>query len=95
VGPVEARVVGKWTLWCGMLSLAACGNPCQSLCGDMATLSDELGCGVTYSDAEVQACEDAFADADAADLKTCRDYGGLEVMRQNWTCDDINLYRAP
>jgi hypothetical protein len=92
---VEARVVGKWTLWFGTWGLMACGNPCQTLCGDMAALSDELGCGVAYSDAEIQACEDAFASAEPADLKTCRDFGGLEVMRQNWTCDDINLYRTP
>ncbi len=72
-------------------SLAGCGNPCQELCSTMADFSES--CGNTVSEAEIEACEEDFANADADELSTCRDFGHPDVLRNEWTCDDVNLFR--
>ena len=74
-----------------LLLIAGCNNPCQALCEDMATIADE--CGTEFSEAEINSCVDDFAAPSKEDRQTCNEYGGLDVLRQNWTCDDINLYR--
>ncbi|HMV69660.1 MAG TPA: hypothetical protein PKA64_22650 [Myxococcota bacterium] len=71
--------------------LIGCSNPCQDLCSMMADLSES--CGNTVSDAEIAACEESFADADPDQLQTCRDFGHPEVLANEWTCDDVNLFR--
>lgn len=72
-------------------ALSGCGNACQTFCGTLADYAAE--CGTTWSDADISACEDAFADASADDLKSCRTFGDPAVLRREWTCEDVNLYR--
>lgn len=72
-------------------ALSGCGNACQTLCGSLAEYASE--CGTDWSDADIAACEDAQASASSDDLKTCRLYGDPTVLRREWTCDDVNLYR--
>ena len=78
-------------LLAGLMLVMGCNNPCQNLCEDMATIA--VDCGVTFTDAEINTCIDDFADISGDDKQTCSNYGGLEILRENWSCDDINLYR--
>ena len=75
----------------GCVWLAGCDNSCQTLCVQMADYSDE--CGRTVSASEVATCIEDFDDATSDELKVCRDYGAPDVVRRQWTCDDLNLYR--
>jgi hypothetical protein len=57
----------------------------------MATVAAE--CGVNFSDAEIAQCEDDFAAVASDRSQTCAEFGSLDVIRNEWSCDDINLYR--
>ncbi len=81
----------RWPMWMVLLGAVACDNPCQEVCGHMATVAAE--CGVTFSESEIAQCEDDFAAVDPDRSQTCATYGSLEVIRNEWSCDDINLYR--
>ena len=71
--------------------VAGCENSCQNLCVQMADYSED--CGRTITEAELQACIDEQSSAGPAELQVCRDYGLPDVVRRQWTCDDLNLYR--
>jgi hypothetical protein len=71
--------------------LAGCDNSCQTLCVQMADFSAE--CGRTISDAELQSCLTSFESVEAEERQTCRDFGNPDVIRREWTCDDLNLFR--
>ncbi len=70
---------------------AGCDNSCQSLCVQLAAFSEE--CGRTISESELNTCLDDFTSPTSDELQTCRDFGQPEVIRREWTCDDLNLYR--
>ncbi len=73
------------------VALAGCDNACQTFCGTLADYAAE--CGTDWSDADVSSCEDHFATAPKEDLKTCRTYGDPSVVRREWSCEELNLYR--
>ncbi len=70
-----------------VLSLLACGNPCQQLCGDLYAYAKE--CGQDPSPDELQACKEGFADVDDATFQTCRENSDPEALREWWTCEDL------
>jgi hypothetical protein len=43
-------------------------------------------------DADRDACRDAQKGASAEEQDVCSDYGGPEVLRNEWTCDDLTVY---
>ena len=70
---------------------AGCRNSCQEVCVRMADYAEE--CGFTVPEAELDACIEAQAsDLDAADKQACREFGTPELIRNEWTCDDLALY---
>lgn len=74
----------------GLSLLAGCGNPCQDLCKTMADFA--TGCGVTVSDADIQACRARQKSPDREDAKACRTFGDPAVLDGQWSCDDVQLY---
>lgn len=76
----------------GTALLWGCDNSCQALCVQMAEFSAE--CGRTISDAELETCMDDFASPAAEERQSCRDFGNPDVLRREWTCDDLNLFRG-
>lgn len=75
-----------------LLAGAGCGNPCQQLCDTLATLRED--CGTPVSDAELQACRDAYAGASGEEIDACStEEASPSAIHNVWTCEDINLYR--
>jgi len=71
--------------------LAGCGNPCQQICGRMAAYARD--CGYEVPASEVSACMEAQGgDASADDRDVCREFGGRQEIREQWTCDDVAAY---
>lgn len=70
--------------------LAACNNPCQDICRRMADYASE--CGYQVPETEVDACIDAQSGLEREDRAACRDFGDAEVIRAQWTCDDLAAY---
>lgn len=74
-------------------SLAACNNPCQALCVTLADYARE--CGVTWEEAEITACINRQSNPGRESLRTCRDFGAPDRVRDEWACDDVLLYLTP
>lgn len=72
--------------------LSGCDNPCQALCVKMADFRAE--CGTAATDAEVATCVEDFDAVTPDESRACRDFGSAEVLRREWTCDDVNLWRS-
>lgn len=71
--------------------LSGCGNSCQSLCVTMAEYSRE--CGNTVSESEIEVCINSFASVEPEERQACQDFGTPDLVRREWTCEDINLFR--
>lgn len=76
-------------VWLGLLT--GCDNACEQLCETMAELSAE--CGNSVGEAEIDACMAAYAASTAEENQICGTFGHPDVIRNEWTCDDVNLYR--
>jgi hypothetical protein len=72
--------------------LAGCENSCQNLCEQMAAFADE--CGAPVGAGELETCIDDFSDASGEQLDACADFGSPDVVRRQWTCDDLTLYNT-
>jgi hypothetical protein len=70
-----------------LLTLFACGNPCQQLCGELYAYAKE--CGHDPTQDELQACKQSFADVDEATWATCRDNNDPDYVREWWSCEDL------
>lgn len=80
-------------LLCATASLnAGCDNRCQAMCAQLADYRDE--CGDPASDAEVDACYDVYRNPSSEDLQTCAVYSDPVLIRREWTCDELNLWRG-
>ena len=76
----------------GLAAAGGCQNACQEICGRMADYATE-DCGITVADSEIDACvERQSADAEREELKVCRDFGDAEVIRAQWSCEDLADY---
>ena len=71
-----------------LVALTACKSPCQALCVRMADYATE--CGINVSDAALQACLDDQASSD--DQGACRQAGNAETLRQEWACEDLEVF---
>lgn len=67
--------------------LAACDNPCQAICVDMAAYAGECGCDVSGD--ELQACRAAFAAPTDEQAQQCLTSSDPQQLREWWTCDDV------
>jgi hypothetical protein len=81
--------------------LVACQNECQEICDRMATRAEE--CGITVAEDEINACVERMSDLGTTDeggpsradtVRVCRDYGDLETIRDEVTCEAIGEYWA-
>ena len=68
--------------------LAACNNPCQSMCVEMANYAQE--CGYDVSSDELQACRDAIAEVTDELAQECITASDPDQLREWWTCDDLH-----
>jgi hypothetical protein len=77
--------------WLGLGIVAAgCNNPCQDLCKRMADYATE--CELPVTDAEIDECIARQADGEREELDVCREHGDAEVIRAQWTCEDLAVY---
>lgn len=89
VGGQWGSVAMRWWVL-SVLFVAGCDNPCQRLCQNMADLAAD--CGISVSGAEIDACVNAQASITVEERRTCRDDGSAEILRAQWTCEDVALY---
>lgn len=83
---------GGWVI-AGLLG-AGCRNACADLCVRMADYATE--CGFSVSDAEIDQCiEEQNADLTAEERDACQEFGQAEVLRAQWSCDDLAVYWEP
>lgn len=73
--------------------LGGCQNSCQQVCSRMAKFAED--CGHDVGGDQIQACIDGQAGtASAEDRQTCREFGSLSAIEEEWTCDDVGVYFA-
>lgn len=78
----------------GAVAGTGCRNACEQVCVNMAAYAKE-DCSLPVTDGELDACiERQSGDLDKEDLAACRDFGSPEVLRTQWTCDDLSEYWA-
>ena len=84
----------KWALVLVVVagSASGCQNACQEVCGRMAKYAED--CGFTVPDEDIDACIDEQADAEGELLKSCRQNGSAEDIRNNVTCEFLEDYFA-
>ena len=74
----------------GLVASIGCANPCQQVCDRMATYADE--CGLSVPESEVDACVDLYKSPAKEDTELCRDFGDLDTIRRQWSCEDLEDY---
>jgi hypothetical protein len=78
-----------------LLAGTGCKNSCQDICGRMADYAAE-DCGFTVPDAEIDACVERMGQAlEPEDRKACRDFGDPDVIRSQWSCEEMANYWSP
>ena len=74
-----------------LAATAGCRNACQDICVQMANYAEE--CGFNVSDAELDAClDEQSSDLEKTDKEACRDFGSPELIRNEWSCNDLEAY---
>jgi len=77
--------------WVAVLAGASCDSPCQDLCQKMADYAEE--CKLSVTDAEISSCVDRMGQDQTSDSRqACRNFGDPEVIRAQWSCDDLAAY---
>jgi hypothetical protein len=75
----------------GLALAAGCRNACQEICVRMADYAEE--CELPVSDGEIDAClERHSANVEKEDLAACQDFGDGEVIRAQWSCEELGRY---
>lgn len=46
-------------------------------------------CGLTVSNDDIQACQDAYADADDTEKDQCAEWSDPDALREWWTCENL------
>ena len=72
------------------LGLGGCRGPCEQVCVHLATYAEE--CGFAVPDGQLDSCIEGQKDATAEEKDVCREYGDPAVIRNEWTCDDLQAY---
>ncbi len=73
-----------------LLALVGCGNPCESVCDEMAAVARQ--CQFQVSGGDIERCVSAQEGVDRDTRRICRDYGDREVIREAWTCETVGQY---
>jgi hypothetical protein len=74
------------------IALSGCRNSCQVICVRMAKVAEE-DCGITVPDDQLTACIESQQSIESKeDRTTCREYGGTDDIRSEWTCDQLSAY---
>ena len=75
----------------GLAAAAGCRNACQEVCVRMADYATE--CELPVGDGEVDACVERQSGAlEKEDAAACRDFGDSDVIRAQWSCEDLSEY---
>ena len=75
-----------------LLAGAGCRNPCQQICSRMADYATE-DCGFTVAPADIDACVERQGEGlESEEKKACRDFGDPDVIRAQWTCEEVGVY---
>lgn len=75
------------------IALAGCRNPCQQICAEMRDYAEE--CGFEVDKDEFSACIDGQKKPSDGDKAFCRDFGDGETLREEWSCEDLEIYWSP
>jgi hypothetical protein len=59
----------------------------------MADFAEE--CGFSIPESEIDACIEEQADESSDDKRYCSDFGDAETIRNNWTCEELEVYWGP
>lgn len=86
--PIIFRSIGALLVLAA--TAAGCRNACQSTCVQLAEFSRE--CGISVSDADVDACIADQADAPDEARPICRESGGGQDIDSLLSCDDMPLF---
>ena len=70
----------------------ACETPCQVTCTHMMDFREE--CGLPVSNAELGECLDFFGRATAQENQTCIEMGTPDMIRRQWSCEDLTQVRG-
>src|SRR5262245_35655866 len=99
----------RWSRIRSVLGLAACGivavcaaaalgagcrNACADLCLETAEYAEECGSAVSAAEVETWVSEQS-AQSTHDQRKACREYGQDEVLRAQWSCEDLAIYWEP
>ena len=69
---------------------SGCSNPCQQVCLRMDSYAEE--CGLNVPESEVDSCVDLYKSPAKEDVEFCRDYGDLDTIKRQWSCEDLEDY---
>ena len=82
---------GLVVLLFSMISFLGCRNSCQQVCVHMTKYAEE--CGFTVDSTQLTTCiQEQAGQGSRDDREACRDYNDPEVVRAEWTCDDLALF---
>lgn len=70
-----------------VLFLLACQNTCQQMCTTMADYAIE--CELNATEADVKACQEAYASATPELQATCAEAGDPDQLREWWSCAEL------
>ncbi len=78
-----------------LLLSVSCANDCQDLCQELAEYATE--CELVVSDTELEECktENQRRDLEDGEMELCEEFNDPEVIREEWTCSDLEEYWAP
>ena len=75
----------------GLAALTGCHNACQHLCVEMEDFAIECGIAVPNSQF-IQCLEDQAGTNSRGNRKDCRQNNSPGDIREEWTCEDIEIY---
>lgn len=81
---------GMFGLGLVVMTLGGCGNPCVSVCDQMAAFAQD--CGLTVTNNEIDECYATQADQGRDQRRICRDFGDRASIEQSWDCTEIARY---
>ena len=80
-----------WILLPTSRVVGGCHNSCQQICSKMRKYAEE--CGISVSQDELSACFERQAGSESKpDRPICREYGDLDTIKQEWSCEDVEDY---
>jgi hypothetical protein len=68
--------------------LAACANPCQELCAEMANYASE-DCELTVTEDSVDACRERYSNITEEQAGQCIEANDPEQLREWWSCEEL------